>query len=664
MPRIPAPSVGRQSVSLVPFSAPNALPFQSAVPAQIARFGEAAQQSSAVFGRLMAEREEQFDEARALEAHNTFSDRVHEQMTSYLSTIGKAAQGGISSSKNSALSQIDKERGRITKMLTSPRQREMFTRAADVTQRNAYFKANEHETTQLQNYYIGQSVAASKNAARDAVGAATPEERAVALGRIRNENGRVAQMRGWSPEQTEDALNVAMADVQTAIVTQILDSQDPQKVKTAREALKSVPDGDLDKATRKALKDRIDRASEDEKAWKLAERLDKSNTSAEDKVAALQALVESGEASPDVAEKALTQLARWEQFRAAQGARDEAKAMDDAKTWAAQNSDKAFWTEAPVEIREALRTSGAAAKFDLWTAGGGQFDTDQEGGNFVLQLLAGDRGATQQLNEIKTFEQLSKAWRHHLSDADFASVSKAWGKLHGGHTAPPTSVDRARDVVRFKMMDSGLLPPMGSVPPSKKTQVTQLQLDRAKRIESTVIDRAQKMDPDGKITDANLTAAYDSVVSSTLRVNGEDVPVDALTNTEVVRVEHVTPYGKILQSDLDEWLVSPTGQMAIAIANEERSAQGLAPLGDDSAALPAKAAILAELRRDQMLADQAQVRGALGTVRGSTRIDPSVSRFAPGLPASQGEVQKPTRLRSREELVQDLRDEIKALEAR
>lgn len=111
---------------------------------------------------------DEFDTARIREADNRAADAIRTAMRDprggYLQKIGREALGG---SREQAFAQLDENLRLIDESLTSPAQRQKFQLALQQRMIDAHAAADEHESTQLRVYTIGETKASIENWASD-----------------------------------------------------------------------------------------------------------------------------------------------------------------------------------------------------------------------------------------------------------------------------------------------------------------------------------------------------------------------------------------------------------------------------------------------------------------------------------------------------------------
>lgn len=366
------------------------------------------------------------DNAAAKEADARLAEAYRQQLESpegYLNTAGKASIEG----RQAAIDQLEATRREIAGELTSPRQREMFSRVSDARRRGAHSAIDKHFIEETRTHEIAGSKARVDMLGQDIVDAkfngteADYRQKADALFGDNGELGTWLRLQGVHPDQAELMRRKAQDEVYGTIVNRMLrDGEDkPGAAIEAAEFLKTAPVTD---GLRARLQEDVQEAGVQEQAFQLKRFLGgKMPGDLMGQLDTLDQLVESKDITLDVRDAAAQRLRGEYSVRRTQRAVDGANALSEATTWQQLNPNKPL----PKRMQRALSTSGKAAEFELWKRQGNQFVTTAEGLSHMLTV------SDSELLRYNDPKEVENAFRYKLGNRHLEYTILRWHKLKG-----------------------------------------------------------------------------------------------------------------------------------------------------------------------------------------------------------------------------------------
>lgn len=217
--RIPLPNVGSQSPATPSLSGGNVQPIQDDAGAILQQAGQGLQQLGAATSQVEA----WYDEGKAKEAENLFSDLVREKLyhpeTGYLQTVGQDARGAY---RKAAFDAIREGHDKLRSKLTTDRQRELFRTQAERISREASFDADMHEAKQMKAFAMGSIKAREESKRIDALRFVGTSEFDAQAGAMLEETNRFSQERGFAPDS--DVAKMARLEATTKLHTDAIGS--------------------------------------------------------------------------------------------------------------------------------------------------------------------------------------------------------------------------------------------------------------------------------------------------------------------------------------------------------------------------------------------------------------------------------------------------------
>ncbi len=265
MPRVP--SVGLSPTSRPQFQAPGVVAFQGGPELQqIARGGARLERIGRIVGQIGIEIEDKVNDARAMEATNTFENSANRLLFDYRQKKGKDAVEA-----RAELDQQMKElRDGAGGMLLNDTQRIQFNRIADKIGSRSSLAFDEHyakaaaEDKQQQN--LARQVVVSDSIANNDIG----PQSVVAFGQFNNLVREEGEARGLSGDALEVFALSKRDQLLQGIVTQKLDSKDPAQIMQVEGLLDSLPDGVISQTQKQSLTQLVSRKSRETDAFAWA----------------------------------------------------------------------------------------------------------------------------------------------------------------------------------------------------------------------------------------------------------------------------------------------------------------------------------------------------------------------------------------------------------
>lgn len=263
MPTVPLPGESLRPGGLPALSAPGVTPVTDARPVQIARLGQATQQSSLQIMEAAAEAEDRLHVAAVKEAQARAEVMIQDADQAYMSTVGKGATG---KHRTEAWESLQKQVDSVGKDLEHDVQKRLFQQIA--TQRMLQTRARwgQHEINQTRVYEIGAGKAALE-AKKQAARRASPEDLQKLLGSVQAEAQSLAQKQGGDKTQVDLAVQAATGEVHAGRVQDLLNME---RVTEASNYLEGIPDSQIDPETKARLDRAVKRGGIKEDAARLA----------------------------------------------------------------------------------------------------------------------------------------------------------------------------------------------------------------------------------------------------------------------------------------------------------------------------------------------------------------------------------------------------------
>jgi len=514
--------------------APGVEPMRNPYAEQTARLGGAVADIGDQLSR-------QNDVATATEADNKLADATREILRSpngYLNLVGRDARD----KRQSTLEALDQAQQRVLDTLT-PTQRDYVNRSARTRYQAARATIDGHYADQVRVYEIGQTEARATSLLQEAHEAffapgdlrvprtdgqepkqpVRPGEVAAASasyfettrdGAFR-ELRTLAQLRGMSPEQTEQVVGKARESLYGAIVDQL--AGEGQALRAAD--FLGQHGGDLAPAARAKIAGTIRTAGVKEQGQRVASWLSAEAGSLTGRLAKLRALAEQGAITTEIADEAERRFLHFETVRREERQRSDNTGLAAAQEWSQLHPGEAL----PRELAEGLGAN--APTFALWKLRGGASVDTQRG----LVMAAAETESS--LTRFKTPDELVSYYTKIGVGTDtLRGLVSAYTKSREKSTADATKAPSREDVrqaVLARLSQRGVLQsPLGV---DKFRGADNHITERT----ASIVDAAMRALPANGTTQEQVDAALRTVFDlNAVTVGGHVYPAAWLTNAE------------------------------------------------------------------------------------------------------------------------------------
>ena len=307
MPRVP--SVGLSPTSRPQFQAPQVIAFQGGPELQqIAQGGARMQRIGEVVNQIGLEIEDKVNDARAMEAVNTFENGASKAYLEYQQKKGKAGVDGYEDYQK----QIQELQDGAGGLLMNDQQRALASQAFSKINSRFNLRGQEHYIETSAQYKQAQNIA-GQAVLRDSMIANPSDPQAlVDFTRFNNLVAEEGRAKGLDGEALQVFAMGKRDELFQSIVTASLDSEDPARIQGVEALMAALPEGVISQTQSQALDQLVQKKSRDSQAIQFAAKRVQDGMTFSD---GLSEITEIAKNDPKLAE---AMLDKWSKFKAAQ----------------------------------------------------------------------------------------------------------------------------------------------------------------------------------------------------------------------------------------------------------------------------------------------------------------------------------------------------------
>lgn len=303
------PSVGLSPISRPQFQAPGVVAFQGTGESQqAARDAQRLGQVGSFLSAVGREAEDKVNNARAREFANTFENGVNKALFTYEQTKGKDGVTGLEAFNK----EIEEIYQGASGMLMNDTQRQAAAPIVDKIRNRASLRSQAHYAKTAAEDEQAQNLAGQALLRDQMIAAPDDPESLQYFARFNNLVSQEVDALGLEGD-ARTVFELSKRDkLFQDVVTQGLDSQDPQKIAAIKNLMESVPDGVISSTQKASLNQLVRTKSNASDAIQFAAQAASDGKSFSE---GFRDILETAKTNPDLAAKQLTE---WSKFAAAQ----------------------------------------------------------------------------------------------------------------------------------------------------------------------------------------------------------------------------------------------------------------------------------------------------------------------------------------------------------